>query len=289
MKIKILIPIFNDWESINELLKNIDLDIKYLNHEFSVTIVNDASTEIKNIDTKNFQKIYSIELVHMIENRGHARCIATGLKYIFENKEFDYIIPMDGDGEDRPKEIKDFVEYIQHSPGKLIVGERAKRSENLIFRFCYHIHKILTLVFTGRSIKFGNFTCIPKLTVKKMLNEKTTWSSFSGALTKVEKDKLSILSIRGKRYFGPSKMSFINLLKHSLSIIAVFRINVLIRSFFFLIIYLFLILSKISLITLIPILLVFIMNVVIFNLAKRENIDEFNNSLLNIKSVEKIK
>ena len=36
-------------------------------------------------------------------NQGHARCIATGLKYIFDNEEFDYIIPMDGDGEDRPQ------------------------------------------------------------------------------------------------------------------------------------------------------------------------------------------
>ena len=42
-------------------------------------------------------------------NQGHARCIATGLKYIFEKEDFDYVIPMDGDGEDRPEEIKEFI------------------------------------------------------------------------------------------------------------------------------------------------------------------------------------
>ena len=61
-----------------------------------------------------------------------------------------------------------------------------------------------------------------------MVNEKATWSSFSGSLAKVAKDRVSIPSERGTRYFGPSKMSFKNLLIHSLSIITVFKINVLI-------------------------------------------------------------
>ena len=60
-----------------------------------------------------------------------------------------------------------------------------------------------------------------------MLDEKATWNSFSGSLKKIEKDLISIPSTRGKRYFGPSQMSFFNLLKHSLSIISVFRKTVL--------------------------------------------------------------
>ena len=130
---------------------------------------------------------------------------------------------MDGDGEDRPEEIKDFIQLAEQSRDKSIVGERIKRSENLFFKTCYQSHKILTLVFTGQSIKFGNFTCLSKSTVEKMLNDKATWNSFSGSLKKVEKDLLSVPSVRGTRYFGPSKMNFFNLLKHSLSIISVFR------------------------------------------------------------------
>ena len=56
-----------------------------------------------------------------------------------------------------------------------------------------------------------------------MANEKATWSSFSGALSKISKLKIGIPSERGTRYFGPSKMSFKNLIVHSLSIIAVFK------------------------------------------------------------------
>ena len=122
-----------------------------------------------------------------------------------------------------------------------------------------------------------------------MVNEPATWSSFSGSLAKVVKDKKFIPSERGTRYFGPSKMSFINLLKHSLSIIAVFKNTLLIRSILFLIAYLFLVIGKISIITLIPVIGVIIMMFSVITLSKRENMTEFNSSLENIESIDKIK
>ncbi|MBT4911527.1 MAG: glycosyl transferase, partial [Alphaproteobacteria bacterium] len=158
-----------------------------------------------------------------------------------------------------------------------------------IFKFCYLAHKYLTFIFTGQTIKFGNYTCLPKSIVVKLVNESATWSSFSGSLAKISKDKISIPSERGTRYFGPSKMSFVNLLKHSLSIIAVFKITLLIRSIFFLAVYLFLVIGKISFITLIPVVGVVSMMLSVIMLSKREDITELNNSLENIESIEKIK
>jgi len=108
-------------------------------------------------------------------------------------------------------------------------------------------------------------------------------------LAKVAKDRASVPSERGSRYFGPSKMNFMNLVKHSLSIIAVFRINVLIRSILFLLIYLFLVSQNFSLITLIPIPIIIVMVVVVFSTSSRENITEFNNSLTNISNIEILK
>ena len=122
-----------------------------------------------------------------------------------------------------------------------------------------------------------------------MVNEPATWSSFSGSLAKTIKDKKFIPSERGTRYFGPSKMSFINLLKHSLSIIAVFKTTFLIRSILFLIIYLFLVIGKISIITLIPVVGVIIMMLSVITLSKRENMSEYDSSLENIESTDRIK
>jgi len=122
-----------------------------------------------------------------------------------------------------------------------------------------------------------------------MLNEKATWNSFSGSLKKVEKELLSTPSIRGNRYFGPSQMNFLNLLKHSLSIISVFRKTVLVRSALFIIFYILLIKSYASIITSIPLILLLVMIYSISSLALRENIEEFNNSLTNIHDIDKVK
>jgi hypothetical protein len=196
---------------------------------------------------------------------------------------------MDGDGEDRPEEIKNFIELAEQSEDKSIVGERVKRSESLLFKFCYQFHKFLTLAFTGQSIRFGNFTCLSRTTVEKMLKEKATWNSFSGSLKKIEKNLIPIPSIRGTRYFGPSKMSFFNLLKHSLSIISVFRKTVLIRSALFIVLYILLIKSNASIITSLPLVLLLVMIYSISNLALRENLEDFNKSLENIHNIDKIK
>ena len=289
MKIILLIPIYNDRESLTKLIENINFEVKDLNSEMSAVVINDASSQ-QIVDTyQNSENINSFEIINMKENKGHARCIASGLKYIFEKKEFDYVIPMDGDGEDRPEEIKNFIQLAEKSDDKTIVGERTKRSESLFFKICYQLHKLLTLGFTGHSIKFGNFTCLSKSTIEKMLNEKATWNSFSGSLKKLEKDLLPIPSVRGIRYFGPSKMSFFNLLKHSLSIISVFRKTVLIRSALFIVFYILLMQSNASIITSIPLILLLIMIYSISTLALRENMDEFDKSLENINNIEKIK
>ena len=288
-KYVILIPIYNDKESLTKLIENINEEVKDLNSPISLVVINDASSQQILDNYPNTENINSIEIINMKENRGHTRCIASGLKYINQKKEFDYVIPMDGDGEDKPEEIKNFIQLAEQSDDKTIVGERVKRSEGLFFKSCYQFHKFLTLAFTGQSIKFGNFTCLSKITVEKMLNEKATWSSFSGSLKKVEKELFSIPSTRGTRYFGPSKMSFFNLLKHSLSIIGVFRKTVLIRSALFIVFYILLIKSNASIITSIPLLLLLVMIYSISNLALRENMGELDKSLENINDIEKIK
>ena len=288
-KIHILIPIYNDWESVSKLLNEINYFIKDVDAEFSITIVNDASSIQQNINLNKIDSFKKIKILNMKENKGHARCIATGLKYISEKQDYDYIIPMDGDGEDRPEEIIEFINQIKKFTNKAIVGKRIKRSEDLIFKTCYELHKLITFTFTGKSIKFGNYTCLPKSTVEKMINEKATWNSFSGSLTKIEKNLIEIPSIRGIRYFGPSKMSFFNLLKHSLSIISVFRRTVLIRSAFFIIVYILIIKSNASILTSIPLLLLLIMIYSISSLALRENMDEFDKALSNINNIDTIK
>ncbi len=285
-KFIILIPVYNDWKSVSKLLKEIDLQIFDWESEVSVLIVNDASSEPRLGMDSNFKKIKSVKILNMKKNQGHGRSLATGLKFITEREIFEYVILMDADGEDRPEELNLLFNKSKEHPGTVITADRVKRSEGLLFKFCYQIHKYLTFIFTGHLIKFGNYTFLPKDSVLKMTEEPSTWCSFSGSLTKLIPNRVSIPSIRSLRYFGPSKMSFFKLLIHSLSIIAVFKRTTFLRSLIFLSVYLLLIFQSLSFITLLPVFLILILLFSVVWVSNRENLDQFKKSLDNISSID---
>ena len=236
-KFIILIPLYNDWKSVSKLLNEIDFQVSNWEVEVSVIIVNDASTEkISGLDS-NYNKIKLIKILNMKENRVHQRCIAAGLKYICKNEDFDYVVVMDADGEDRPEELNDFYNKVQENPMATITGNRFKRSEGFVFKILYEIHKLLTLILTGKLIKFGNFTCLPKNHVKQLIEKPYLWNSYSSSVVRTIRDRKSIPSTRGVRYVQPSKMNFPALIFHSFAIISVFRGTVIIRSIAYLLIY----------------------------------------------------
>tara|TARA_B100000686_G_C16756570_1_gene955920 strand:+ start:1192 stop:2061 length:870 start_codon:yes stop_codon:yes gene_type:complete len=285
-KFIILIPLFNDWKSVSRLLNEIDTQVNSWKAIISVIIVNDASTETRSGLASNYKKIKSVKILNMKENRVHQRCIAAGLKYIYENEDFDRVIVMDADGEDRPEELNDFFRKSQENPDKTITGNRFKRSEGIIFKILYEIHKVLTLIFTGKLIKFGNFTCLPKEHVEQLIQKPYLWNTYSSSIVRTINHRLFIPVTRGKRYVLPSKMNLFGLFFHSLTIISVFRKEVIIRSIIFSLIYLFFIFKNISLLNLFPIFCLLIFVFIILKISMRSNIERLHKSLENIGSID---
>jgi|TARA_B110000914_G_scaffold225049_1_gene244628 hypothetical protein len=284
-KFTILIPIYNDWESLEKLLNNINENIKGIkNVVFDCVIVDDCS-KIKNLKIKIPHQINSIKIIHMSKNKGHARCNAFGIRYLSKSTGLDYLILMDGDGEDRPEEIKLLVDKIQHNPNKSVVAKRIKRSEGFLFQMLYRFHKYLTLLSTGRLINFGNYSCLTKSDLKILSTKASLWSSYTGTFKKNIKNYNEVNSIRGIRYFGPSQMSLLKLFVHSLSIIAVFKYRVLFSSLILLTsLYYLEILIKFN--SLFFQILILLFNVFIFIISFRENEKEFVNSEIDIASIE---
>ena len=155
-KFTILIPIFNDWESLEKLLNEINHNIRDIKEVgFNCIIVNDCST-IKRPKIIIPPQINSIKIINMSKNKGHARCNAFGIKYLSKNIDFDYLILMDGDGEDRPEELKSLVNKALKEPNKSVVAKRIKRSEGLLFQMLYRFHKYLTLFSIGTTTMTNN-------------------------------------------------------------------------------------------------------------------------------------
>ena len=286
-KIIILIPVFNDWKSLVRLIEEINEIIKgFKDINFECLIVNDAST-IEQPRLNKLDNIKSLEILNMKENRGHARCNAFGIRYVFQNKKFDNLMLMDGDGEDRPIEIKSLVKAINDNPKISVVAKRIQRSEGIFFQFLYQIHKFITFIFTGKNINFGNYCILTKDDVEKLNAKASLWSSFSGTVKKNIKPLNEINSIRGLRYFGPSQMSLFKLLIHSFSIIAVFKYQVFLRSTFMIIIlaYLNSYLGNISIFLQI---LIVVFNLAIFIVSQREVEKDLINSHKNLIDVKNI-
>ena len=285
----ILFPLYNDWKSLYKLSKEINDQIKGLSAKFSFLFINVASSEPKASFELNLSKIDSIKIINMKKNQLSGRCIATGLKYIIENEEFDYVIVMDSDGEDKPEYIINLVKKTEEFPNKTIVANRHRRLENVIYKLMYSIHKIITLIFTSKLIKFGNFVCLPKNHIFKLLQDKNLWNSFSATVAKIIDDKIYINADRGKRYFGPSKTSYLKLIHHSFTIISVFIKTVFLRTFLISIIYFVLTFGEITILTLFPLIVLLIFLIINLIISQRSNLSQLQNSLKNVKSIETLK
>ena len=286
-KIILLLPVYNDWDSLFKVLNEINSVIKDIQeYQFNCIIVNDSSTieKPKITKPKNFN---SLKIIDMKENRGHARCNAFGLRYINSVEAYDYVIIMDSDGEDRPVEIKSLINKINEEPNVSVVAKRVKRSEGPIFQNLYRVHKLVTYIFTGKKINFGNYTCLTKKDIDILSDKPSLWSSFSGSVKKNLAKLNEVDSIRGLRYFGPSKMSLFNLAIHSFSIIAVFKYTVFLRSTFMIILLSFLT-KTFGLIAITFQVLIISFNLLIFIVSMRENETAFMKSNENILNEDEI-
>ena len=284
-KIIIIIPIFNDWDSLKQLLLEIDQVIKEIEGVLvDCLVINDAST-MKTPEINRPKNIKSLKILNMKQNKGHAKCNAFGIRYSVQKEKFDFLILMDGDGEDRPIELRSLIDKAKNDPKLSVVAKRVKRSEGIFFKTLYLMHKIITYIFTGKIINFGNYSCLTTNDVKIIQDKASLWNSYSGTIKKYLLDYNEIDSTRGKRFFGPSKMSLFNLIIHSFSIIAVFKLQVLIRSFFIIIILGYI--NKFFTLDLVFLQIpVMLFCIIIFLISLRENEKELfksSENLINIK------
>ena len=221
-QLHILIPLYNDWESLQILIQNIER-IEYLkSYSIHIIIVDDGSLADLVVYPKSTD--LSIEILHLKTNVGHQRSIAIGLQYIADTqKNIGKIIVMDADGEDKPQDIPCLLSAcIENYNTKIIFAKRNKRYEGSFFRFSYFIYKFIFRALTGFSINYGNFSCIPQKTVKMLIYQENIWNHFAGSIFQSKIAYKTIELDRGKRYHGTSKMNLNSLILHGLSAISIY-------------------------------------------------------------------
>jgi polyisoprenyl-phosphate glycosyltransferase len=215
----ILIPVYNDSESLNTLLTALGQSLEQLkDFQFTVVVVDDGSSEPVTIQTK----LLPVRILHLQRNIGHQKAIAIGLAWINEHSPSDTVLVMDSDGEDRPEDAVALLTAAPASPGKIVFALRKSRQEGKRFRLFYRLYKLFFRILTGQRIAFGNFMLMPKTVLEKAVYYPEIWSHIAGGLLKAGLPYTAIETHRGKRYAGKSKMNFTALLLHGLGAIAVF-------------------------------------------------------------------
>ncbi|MBL7924991.1 MAG: glycosyltransferase [Bacteroidia bacterium] len=235
MKINILIPVFNDWESCACLIRDIRKCFQsYPDHEVQYVVVDDCSTDRE--EDRFDSAAGDLRIIRLNRNVGHQRAIAIGLCFLNDHANADYVVVMDGDGEDKASDIPALLAKAANENGKIIFGTRKRRYEGFWFRFFYFLYKSIYRILTGQRISFGNFCAIPFGKVNNLVYVSDIWNHFSGGIIRSRLPYGALPLDRGTRYHGHSKMNFFTLVIHGLSAIAVYTdilaVRILVSTFF---------------------------------------------------------
>jgi glycosyltransferase involved in cell wall biosynthesis len=232
MHLQIITPVFNDWDSFAILLRDLDDACTSIDWDVSVLAIDDGSTDVGPTDLDHFEEFVAlreVRIVRLATNVGHQRAIAIGLSISVVETNADAMVIMDSDGEDRPQDIQRLLMSVRGKQSFAVVAQRAARTNTWFFKLCYALYKMIFVVMTGRDINFGNFSLISRDYARRLIMQSDLWNNLPGALLKSRAPITHLLTDRGRRYAGTSKMNYISLIVHGMSGISVYSDVIFVR------------------------------------------------------------
>ena len=165
MNLSIIIPAFNEEESIKPLVNLIFKSLDKSLEDFEIILIDDGSNdktwdEIVKISNK-FENIVPIKL---LENYGKSDALDAGFKVCKGN----YVLTMDADLQDDPSEILPLYSMIIENKYDLVSGWKKKRNDPLTKTIPSKFFNLVTRLFSG--IKLNDFNCGIKIYRKEVIN-----------------------------------------------------------------------------------------------------------------------
>jgi|GEM_PF-52133 len=224
----LLIPVFNDWESVRLLLPQLEEQLSDSDAPVQVLLVDDGSTDEVDADELarccvEFRHLQKIEILRLQRNLGHQRALAVGLSFVSAHLPCSAVVVLDADGEDAPSDVPRLLAALdQHDHKVVVFAERTKRSESLTFRFFYTLYRIVHLLLTGIPVRIGNFSAVPAAMLKRIVVVSELWNHYAASVVKSRLPLVTVPTERASRLAGHSKMNLVSLVIHGLSAISVF-------------------------------------------------------------------
>lgn len=223
--VAILMPLFNDWASLEILLADLDAVLARSGVLARVIVVDDGSTQAGG-DTevsRTFRALTRVDVLELRRNLGHQRAIAVGLAFVEAKVPCRAVVLMDSDGEDAPSDVPRLLDKLEAEGRKKIVfAERARRSESWLFVFFYTLFKGMHLLLTGTRVRVGNFSAIPRSRLSSLVVVSELWNHYAAAVFNSRQPYCMTPTARAERLAGRSRMSFVRLVVHGMSAISVY-------------------------------------------------------------------
>ena len=154
MDLSVVVPVYNEEESLTELAGLIERTCRANNLEFEIIFIDDGSSDsswdvISTLSKKN----KFIKGLRFRRNYGKAAALHSG----FVEANGDIVITMDSDLQDSPEEIPDLVRMINEEGYDLVSGWKKKRYDPFIKRFSSRVYNGTARLSSG--IKLHDFNC----------------------------------------------------------------------------------------------------------------------------------
>lgn len=223
-ELQIVIPVYEDWESVSRLLPMVDEQLMDTNISADIMLVDDCSQQPRPITWKGpWKGIRSIRVLRLKRNLGHQRAICIALCHLNQQTEWKRVLIMDGDGEDSPTDIPKLIAELEKSDSSRVVfAERTRRSEGYIFAFFYFLYRALHWILVGHRIRVGNFSVMDRKCLESLCVSWELWNHYAAAVFACRQPMSFVATARGERLAGKSKMRFADLVMHGLSALSVF-------------------------------------------------------------------
>ncbi len=220
----VLMPIYEDWESAAALVGRVQSALAGVVDRVEFLLVNDGSVtpppaSIALADAPEAR----VDVLHLRRNLGHQRAIAVGLAHVQAKRACDGVVVMDGDGEDTPDGVATLLQrFAREGRERTVFAERRRRTEGVTFRAFYWLYRVLHQMLTGRGVRVGNFSVMPRRHLDCLVAVSEVWNHYAASVYRARLPVATVPIDRGHRIAGASRMNFTSLLAHGLSAISVF-------------------------------------------------------------------
>lgn len=140
IKIGVIIPAFNECNSINKALQSVPQNIS---NKLDVIVVDDGSKD----NTAKIAKNEGAIVIKHGKNRGYGAAVRTGFDFCFKNN-YEVIVNLDSDGQHDPRDIVKFITPILNKEADFVLGNRYYNKYNAINPYKLIFSKLMSVIYS---------------------------------------------------------------------------------------------------------------------------------------------